>query len=783
MVRKFWFLVLVGVIAVLVLVSAVMTVLRAGSSASRLPERGVEVERLQACPSPAEILFDRRGIAHVRALDEPALWFALGYLHARDRFFQMDMARRVAAGRLAEVVGPRGLTSDHSMRTWRIAASADAQAARLDAGERWVLEAYTDGVNAALEQHGRWISPEIWLIGLDPDPWTIEDSLMLGLLYQIVMSPAMGEELERAVEAARLGLAVAVDLWGWSPEEADRWVPPAPVISTPRQPGESIRPGFSGIGSNAWAVAPWRSATGRPLLANDPHLEVSLPCAFYAIHLSAPELHVTGLTLPGAPGVVIGHNERVAWGVTNAMLDDEDLYVLTLDETRSAELIEGTLQDLRAVTERISVRWQEEPEILKILISERGPVVRDRGREVLALEWTGLRAPSALEAVLETNRSRTVQDVAEAWRDTAGPYVHMVAADTDGHILQVLSGRVPDRHYGAGRLPAPGQESQWAWDGLRTLPRALRRLNPPEGYVAVANHDPFMEGDYPPELAVPGEFAPPWRVRRIRSALAARQDWSVGSFLELEGDVRSGLAVALLQQLRPDLESHPGATAAVLAAWDGRMEAGELAPARYAQLLLELSEAIGGDEAEQGGLHDSPIGPNEVLRLMAGGLRPAWWDDVRTAEVEDRAAVVGDVLDRLDRAAAEASWGHVHRVDFRHPMADVPIVGRWLGRTWSRGPYGMGGDGTTIMATYWNLRRPFGVVALPSARFIADVGSWDDTLLVMAVGQSGRPWSSHYADQLGSWLHLEGGTLPFSEAAVNAAAAARMTLLPLEAGP
>ena len=783
MARRLWFLALCAVIALLVATAALLIGLRLCSGPSRLPERGAVAERVAGCPGPAEILLDGRGIAHVRAPDEPTLWYALGYLHARDRFFQMDMARRTAAGRLSEVVGPRGLQTDRAMRTWRIAASASAQSSRLAVDEYRALVAYADGVNGALAQYGRWISAETWLIGFDPEPWTIEDSLGLGLLYHVAMSPAMGEELARAVELARLGRERAVGLWGWGPHEADLWIPPAPAISTPRQPDEPIGPEYSLIGSNAWAVGPSRSATGRPLLANDPHLGVTLPGAFYAVHLAAPQLHVAGLTLPGSPGVVAGHNERVAWGVTNAQLDDQDLYVLTLDEARGAELIDGRLQDLRTVTERIAVRWREEPEVLKILLSERGPVVRDRGREVLALDWTGLRSPSSLEAVLRTNRAHSARDVAEAWRDTAGPYLQLVAADVDGHILQCLSGRLPERTRGAGRLPAPGLDSRWAWSGMAAMPDALRRIDPPEGFLAVANHDPFSEGDYGAVRALPGEFAEPWRVRRIRTALAARSDWRVADLLALQGDVTSGLAVAMLHQLRPELEAHRGRAAAALRAWDGRMTADAVAPHLYSRLRLELAQAIGSDEAAQAGLPASPLATSDVLRLLAGGMKESWWDDSRTDAVEDRAAIVSRALDQLDRDAIDEPWGEVHRVTFRHPLAEVPVAGRWLGRAWGRGPYPVGGDGTTINASYWSPRSPFETVGVSAARLVVDVGSWDDTILVLPAGQSGRAWSGHYSDQLAAWLHVEPLPFPFTPAAVDAAAMARLTLLPAQAGP
>ena len=778
MLRRFWFLGLCCSVALIAVVVGNLVHLRMRSASSRLPERGMVVEEVGGLPGTAEVILDDRGIPHVRADDERTVWFVVGYLHARDRFFQMDLMRRVAAGRLAELVGPSALSGDRKARIWRIEDSARRQAAELGVGERWALEAYTRGVNAALDRFGRWISPETWLLGLPPDRWHIEDSLCVGLLVQLQMSPAMGEEIERAVELARLGRERSVDLWGWSPEEADRWLPPAPAVVIPPQRDEAIMPSFGVVGSNAWAVSPRLSASGRALLANDPHLGVSIPGSFYAMHLFSPEMHVAGATLPGSPGVLTGHNERVAWGLTNAMVDDQDLFVLTLDENRSKELVDGEWIDLRTVTEQVRVRWRDEPELVKILLSERGPVVRDRGREVLALEWTGLRAPSAVGAVLEMNRARTALDIVDAWRDTSGPYLHVVAADSGGRLVQFLTGAAPDRRRGAGRLPSPGQESGWAWHGTKSLADGLSVVDPENGFVAAANHDPIAEGDFVGAPSLAGEFATPWRVRRIRQQLAGRSDWRIGDFVELQGDLASGLAVALLRQLRPELEEHDGPSAKLLASWDGRLDRGSPAAFVYANLLVELGEAVGGDEAARDGLPATLVGPTALLRLLVGGVDSAWWDDVGTDPSEERAAIVRRVLERLDGLNSRTTWGEVHRVEFRHPFTQVPVLGRWLGRSWSRGPYAVGGDGTTVNANYWKLRRPFSVVGIPSLRMVAEVGNWDATVLVVPAGQSGRPWSAHYADQLEAWLNVAPVAFPFSEEAVDAAASARLSLRP-----
>lgn len=779
-IRRPSFLLLALLAAVPVLLLGALAHVRWAASTSRLPDRGVLTLRPSGCPGRVEVRIDRRGIPHVDAPDEPSAWFSLGFLHARDRFFQMEMGRRAAAGRLSEVFGEATLATDRKMRIWRLDATARRQLALLSAAERAVLERYADGVNAALEQSGRWIAPELWLMGIDPEPWTPEDSLRIGALVGLNLSWAMGEEMRRGIQLTRLGTERAVELWGWTPAEARRWLPPATRIQLARQPEDAITPPLSGPGSNAWAVAPSRTASGRPLLANDPHVGVQMPGTWYAVDLLAPKLHVAGASVPGAPGVLIGHNQRVAWGLTMAMLDDQDLFVLTLDETGSRELIDGAWQDLRTVTERIGVRWRDEPVLLKVRLSERGPVVRETSREAIALSWTGNEGPSTLGAFLAMARIESVQDISSAWDGVVGPAMNVVAADVDGHVLHQVVGLAPRRELGAGRVPAPGADSRWAWRGFRPLAANPRILDPAAGFVASANHDLFSEGDADASRWFPGEFAAPWRIRRIRHVLETRTDWDVAGMGALQGDLLSEQAVAFLKLLWTDLDEHGGPTAEVLQGWDGEMTRDDPAPTVFSRLLLALEDAIGADEAARDGLLASPITADAALRLLAGGLDERWWDDVRTPAVEHRSEILGRVLDRLDAEEPWPEWGAVHRVRFAHVLRPVPLIGHLFGRAWSRGPFAVGGDGETVNAHYWSRRRPFDVVAIPSLRFVADVGNWDATRFGLPVGESGRPWSPHYADQVESWLGVQPGELPFSAPAV--AAATRSTVI-LEAAP
>ena len=778
MIRRAWFLTLAFFVLLLVVGVLGLAHLRTQAAASRLPERGSSVETVPGCPARVEIAFDGRGIPHVSTSSESALWFSQGYLHARDRFFQMEMARRMAAGRLAELFGEVALDGDRKMRILRLGASARRQAALLSADERKVLEHYVEGVNAALAEHGKWIAPEIWLLGVEPEPWEIEDSLAIGLLMQLNLSWAMGEELQRALELSRLGRDRAVELWGWTPNEARSWIPPGEVIKHPFRDHEPITAPLGGLGSNCWVLAPERTVSGLPLLANDPHLDVQMPGAFYAVHLNGPRVNVAGGSIAGVPGVLVGHTENVAWGLTLSMLDDQDLFVLTLDDSRGRELVDGRWQPLRTVTEDIIVRWQPTPVLVKIRLSVHGPLVREQRDESLALAWTALQGSSLLPAILGMNRAVTVNDAANAWDGVIGPSMNLLAADTFGHILHQVVGRAPDRGRGAGRLPAPGSDSRWAWKGFRPMTDNPRRLDPADGFLASANHDLFTEGDYSVRDRFAGEFAPPWRVRRIRGALAARSDWTIGDCVELQRDVVSGRAIAVLKQLRPEFEELTGPTVESLMSWDGRMDVDSTAATLFARMMMALGEAVGADEAARDGLGASPLGPEEVLRLLVGGLDESWWDDVGSAGEQTRAEILQRVIEDLDVLDHPQPWGEVHQVIFEHPLAWIPGAGRMVSDSWSRGPFRAAGGNVTVNAHYWSAWQPFKVTTVPAMRFITEVGNWDDTLLGLPAGQSGRPWSAHYADQIEGWLAGDPRPFPFSSEAVRRSAVAWLELLP-----
>ena len=327
-------------------------------------------------------------------------------------------------------------------------------------------------------------------------------------------------------------------------------------------------------------------------------------------------------------------------------------------------------------------------------------------------------------------------------------------------------------------MPAPGADSRWGWQGFLPLERNPSSVDPVGGVVAAANHDFYAEGDVSMADRLPGDFASPWRVRRIRKVLDARSDWTVHENLELQRDVVSDRAIALIRLLREDLAEHGGAAAEKLLAWDGRMAERAVAPHVFSRLVVELGAAIGADELAMGGDASAGLSTEQLLRLLAGGMDDGWWDDVATGDKESRRDIVRRVLEDLDRFDPAETWGQVHQVAFEHPLTGIPVAGRLFARSWNRGPFPMSGDNVTVNATYWSRRRPFEVAAMPAMRLVVDVGEWDRSVVVMPVGQSGRPWSSHFADQIMTWGRGGAYPLPFSDAAVEAVTEARLVIKP-----
>jgi penicillin amidase len=533
---------------------------------------------------PVEVWRDRYGVPHIFADSLQDAWFALGYVHAQDRMWQMEFTRRLGAGRLAEVMGRPALGADRFFRTLGLYRLAEAQSDSLSPQARGALESYASGINAWLDHRAAALPPEFMLLGYEPEPWRVADSLVWGRLLAYQLSTNWTTELLRARLALRLPKALLVELWPAGP-------PDAPV--TIGASGQSAAAGFEGAldllaptpgwldsrgASNAWVIGPDRSASGAPILANDPHLGLVAPNQWYLARLVTPELELTGATAPGAPFTVLGHNGSVAWGMTTMGGDTQDLFVETIDPVDPTRYLtpEGP-QPFITRSETILVK-ESDPVPLTVRATRHGPVISDflAGMDTVA----GMNAVIALasaseaagdptaEALIAMPRAHDAAAFAAAAVNFEAPALNIFFADTHGAIGMVAPGRIPVRRHGDGSLPATGADGLQDWIGLIPRDERPRLLNPETGVLFNANNR-LVDDSYPWFIA--RDWEEPHRARRIAEILELRARHSVDDMLAIQTDVLSGAARDLLsimlEQVGP-VEGDAARAIEMLRIWD-----------------------------------------------------------------------------------------------------------------------------------------------------------------------------------------------------------------------
>jgi penicillin G amidase len=709
--------------------------------------------RVRGLDGPVEVLRDSWGVPHCRAVTEHDAFFAQGYLHAADRLWQINYDLRRGLGRSAEYVGPAGITGDTLYRRMDLPARARRDLAGLSATARDMLTAYAAGVNARLDILGAsgsgagLLPPEFAAAGLAPQAWEPWHSLVVYRVRHLAMGSAAAK-LWRAVVGEALGPAAARTMVAGGPGWQIACVPPGQRCDGPVPSWVGLDTG----GSNNWALAGSRTASGLPLLAGDPHRPLEMPNVYVQGHLACPEWDVLGLAIPGVPGFPhFGHNDRVAWCITHAVADDQDLYRVPAS---------GFWPDHRGPrAELIAVRGAEAVTIAAGE-SDRGPLIADE----LALAWTATAEPNAgFDALPAMLAARSVSALFETMRSWVEPANNLLAADTDGSIGYLTRGRIPVRSRPeAAWAPVPATDPSYGWRGYVAFADMPRLQDPECGFLFSANNR-ILAADDGPYLSL--DLAAPWRATRIVETVAAMSGATVEDMAALHRDVLSLPATRLLPLLG---DWQP------LAGWDGRLTPDSTAAAAYSVLRRELALLV----LERSGL--AAFVEHPWNRLLPG---------VRAESVVWR--VAGDHLERGDesllggwswhRALTEAvrraerawggePWGELHATRQRHPLGrselDPPSV-----------PYG--GDMDTVQASSYlpvdGLRTASGSVA----RYAFDVADWDRSGWVVPLGAAGDPGSRHVSDQQEAWRSGRLLPAPYSPRAVQAAARERLTLRPV----
>jgi len=753
-----------------------------GAYRAALAQPRAPLDGLITIPGPrseVEIVRDAFGVPHIYAANSSDLFFGLGYTHAQDRLWQMELNRRLGHGRLAEMFGEPGLGFDRFMRRIGLSHAATAEAIALKDETRDALTAYAAGVNGYRAMH-RWRLPlEFRVLNLRPEPWTVEDSLVCGKMLCWMLSANWDTEWLRGKIVERLGPEATHALEPAYPSGQPVTAQPgtayqangnshADALFAAFQSGLSDLAGIFGGASNAWAVAPERSASGGALLASDPHLQPQMPSIWYEAHLTGGDYAVAGATMPGIPPVLIGRNRQIAWGITASLVDTQDLFVEDVDpQTSRYRTPEGSLP-LSFRVEEIRVRGRAEPVVERVEETRHGPSLSPllaEEKRFLAVQSPLLRASNTARGMLAVNRAKNWEEFRAGLADF-DLVMNAVYADTAGNIGYQLSGQVPRRKKGTGLLPAPGWDADYDWDGYLSGDELPHVYNPPEGFVVSANNR-LVGDDYPHHLS--HDWCDGFRAQRIADTLASRERHTADDFAAMQFDFFSDAArqIATSFAEMPPRAGEPLVTRAreYLRRWDYRMQPESVAATIYSvlrtQILRRLFEKklgplFGGYTGcapsawPAGSLYPARIGGLLIDLLeredpaALEGTGYTTWDDLKW---ESLRATVADLRERLGDEMETWTWGRLHELRFDHPLGRV----KPLDRIFCRGPYPVGGDGDTPHQTSSSGGSYAANGWIPSYRQIIDFGNPANSRSVHTVGQSGQPGSPHYDDFIPLW--------------------------------
>lgn len=763
-----------------------------GGAAPVVARAGGEITTLAGTHGPVVITRDRVGVPSIRARSEEDAQFGLGYVHAEDRLWQMEWQRRLASGRSAELIGVAGLQTDTLFRTVGLRRAAEASWSALTPEEQRPLLAYVAGINAFLaSRESTALPPEFAIFDLRPEPWTPVDVLAFAKLFLWSNGSTWDKELLRARLATTVGPTRAAQLTPAYTADGPTIIPdrgtqprmgalantppelPAPspeldaqldaLLALHGQVAEATGVGADGRGSNAWVLSGSRTTTGRPLLASDPHLSAQTPAFWYLARLAYDGHRVVGATVPGLPGVQIGRNDHISWGVSTINVDGQDLYLEQVN-SQNAALFQGVWEPLQVVTETIKVRGGADV-VLSVRSSRHGPLISDVVNPAgppLAVRWTGHdREDNVVLVALAINRARDWRAFSEAFRDYRAANQNYVYADRAGNIGYIAAGTIPIRTEGDGSLPAPGWTGTHEWTGYVPWEELPRRSNPPEGYIVTANNQ-VARASYP--YLIGTSYAVPYRAQRIVEQIEARRRHSVADTAALQGDVLAVHARTLMPLLlRTTPADDRGREAlALLRAWDQRATGDSAATAVFEAWYVQIARRLFADEL-------GPLWPAYSRNLYFVGMateaalleEQPWCDDIATPQPETcqdtLALALADGLSEM--AAAQGSdviatwrWDRVHRAQFLHqPLGNDPEHGSRFNRS-----VPTGGDRFTVnVAGSFRRWEDYDQLHAAQYRQIVDLRRPDASRWIVAPGQGGDPDDPHFDDLLDRWRQLD----------------------------
>ena len=796
-----------------------------------LPQMSGEIA-VAGVAGPVDIVRDADAIPHIFASTKADALFGLGYVHAQDRLWQMEFQRRIGHGRLSEIFGEATIPQDRFLRTVGFGRAARSAWDHLPEDARQQINAYCAGVNAFITtHHGRLLPPEFTLLRFEPEPFTGPDVLVWVKMMAWDLSANYTLELMRHDIAAKVGVDRMAELLPPYPVNGLSIVGSSPSSESGANSGvvrpfrsaaagshysssltASVSAGspfvrdlllggtFEALGSNNWVVDGTLTTSGKPMLANDPHLGTHVPSLWYLAHMTAGDFDVIGATLPGAPAVAIGRNRFIAWGETNVAADVEDLFLERIDPSGKTAEFRGAQEPIRIIPETIAVKGAEAIQ-LNVRVTRHGPLVSDAinannaasktepkapALEPLAFRWTALEDDdSTVVAFLKLNEARNWDEFSAALRQFVVPAQNFVYADVEGHIGYYAPGRIPVRASGDGSQPMEGWTGDAEWTGSVPFEQLPHLFDPPDHVIVTANNRP-MPADYPHLIAL--EYPEPYRAQRVTDLIAKKHHFTAGDFAEMQADTLSLHAQALLPLLLGHVSADDPRTrqaVSILGQWNFTASGDSAGAAIFQAWFRHLAPALVGDE----------LGPlvtpsyegrfsyitRFVTGIVAAGASP-WCDNVNTPQKEtcDQTltqaleAGLDDLQARMGSDPARWRWDTIHHAVFPHQGLDsVGFLRPLLSRSVPNG-----GDWSTINVGPVATVSPYDQISVPGYRQIVDLSPANDSRFLDAVGEGGHFLSPHYDDFLADWKAVRHRKMRMTRAEADSGAIGTIRLKP-----
>ena len=796
----------VSIISVIVVVG-VFVILSIYYLKSSVPEYSGQLTASQL-NSSVEIYRDSIAVPYIFADNDHDAAFALGYVHAQERLFQMDFFRRAAEGRLSEVIGSKTLLIDKMFRTLGLYKNVVDNFDKYSPEIIEHLQAYSDGINYFIENNESNLPIEFSILGYKPELWKPAHSLVIGKLLAWELNISWWSDVAFSHLVQKLDKDLVAEILPDFPENGPYIIPenlsaanysPTGLMNVDKQFRKFL--GFTGthIGSNNWVVAPEKSVTGKPIIANDPHLGLQIPGKWYVAVIRCDTWNCEGFTLPGVPVVIIGKNKNISWVVTNVMADDADFYLEKVNDDTTRYFVDNKWLDLESRKDTIHVK-DSSSVVINIHSTHRGPIISDvhlykqmipdstRNYIPTSMKWTALDFTNDFTAILNVNKAKNWDEFKSALSEYSVPGQNFVYADDKDNIGYICGAKLPARKTTSPTMVFDGTTSSNDWDEYIPYDKMPKLFNPNTNFIATANNK--TQKDFPYHIS--NVWEPSSRIKRITELLNSKEKHGVKDYKEYQNDFYSHYAQELVPYI---FEAFKGVSISdenlitsleLLKQWDFVVDKRSQTPTIFLTFFQKLMENIFLDEMSETLFKEYIFMANlpyrSVLEMMQKD-HSVWFDNISTDEIETKNSIIRQsMVDALTELEAKFGnqlslwqWGGIHKIEFKHTFHGVSSI---IDNILDDGPYSISGDGTTLFNTEYSFTDPYYTTLGPSMRYIFDFSKPNEFLFVLPNGQSGNPFSPHYSDMTNNWLNKGYYKLSIDEQSIKSSNFEKLILLP-----